>query len=84
MSSSAPFGLYHCVNTGVTTWLDLGREIGRCLGVEPALVPVKVADVPMKARRPQYAALSNEKLARAGVTMPRWEDALCRYLSLEP
>jgi dTDP-4-dehydrorhamnose reductase len=84
MSSSAPFGVYHCVNTGVTTWFDLGREIGRCLGVEPALVPVTVADVPMKARRPQYAALSNEKLARAGVTMPRWEDALRRYLSLEP
>ena len=46
------------------------------LGVEPNLVPVKVADVPMKARRPQYAALSNDKLARAGVQMPTWQDAL--------
>lgn len=84
MTSSAPFGVYHCVNSGVTTWFDLGREIGRCLGVETNLVPVTVADVPMKARRPQYAALSNEKLARAGVAMPRWEDALGRYLSREP
>lgn len=81
MTSSAPFGLYHCVNTGVTTWFDLGREIGRCLGVEPNLVPVKLADVAMKARRPQYPALSNEKLARAGIPMPTWQDALRRYLS---
>jgi dTDP-4-dehydrorhamnose reductase len=80
MESAAPFGVYHCVNTGVTTWLELAREIGRLLGVEPALVPVKVADVPMKARRPQYAALSNGKLARAGIQMPGWQDALRRYL----
>ena len=42
---------------GVTTWFELAKEIGRLLGVEPDLVPVKVADVPMQARRPQYAAL---------------------------
>jgi dTDP-4-dehydrorhamnose reductase len=37
--------------------------------------------VKMKARRPQYAALSNAKLAAAGVVMPTWQDALRRYLS---
>jgi len=80
VESEAPFGVYHCVNSGLTTWFELAREIGRCLGVEPDLVPVKVADVALKARRPQYAALSNEKLARAGVEMPAWQDALRRYL----
>jgi dTDP-4-dehydrorhamnose reductase len=35
----------------------------------------------MKARRPQYAALSNDKLARAGVALPSWSEALRRYLS---
>lgn len=82
MDSSAPFGVYHCVNTGVTTWFELAQEIGRQLGVEPDLVPVKVADVPMKARRPQYAALSNDKLARAGIVMPTWQDALRCYLTV--
>jgi dTDP-4-dehydrorhamnose reductase len=42
---------------------------------------VRVADVPMRARRPQYAALSNDKLRRAGVDMPTWNDALRRYLN---
>ena len=82
MESSAPYGLYHCVNSGVTTWFELAQEIGRQLGVEPNLVPVRVADVPMKAQRPQYAALSNEKLSRAGIQMPTWQDAVRRYLSV--
>jgi dTDP-4-dehydrorhamnose reductase len=75
-------GVYHCVNSGVTTWFELAREIGRVLGIEPDLVPVKVADVQMRARRPQYAALANDKLARAGIPMPAWQDALRRYLSV--
>ena len=82
IDTAAPCGLYHAVNSGVTTWFELATEVGRQLGVEPNLVPVKVADVPMKARRPQYAALSNAKLARAGAQMPAWQDALRRYLSL--
>ena len=82
LTTNAPAGLYHCVNSGVTTWFELAREIGRIRGVEPDLVAVNVADVKMKARRPQYAALSNAKLAAAGVTMPTWQDALRRYLSL--
>jgi dTDP-4-dehydrorhamnose reductase len=79
--TAAPFGTYHCVNTGMTTWYELAKQIGRELRVEPNLVPVKVADVPMRASRPQYAALSNAKLARAGIHMPTWEDGLRRYLS---
>ena len=79
-TGTAP-GVYHCVNSGVTTWFELAKEIGRLLGVEPDLVPVKVADVPMRARRPQYAALANDKLARAGIAMPTWQDALSRYLA---
>jgi dTDP-4-dehydrorhamnose reductase len=78
---AAPAGLYHCVNTGHTTWHDLARTIARLLGREATLVPVRVADVTMRARRPQFAALDNGKLRRAGVEMPTYEDALRRYLA---
>ena len=80
IDGAAPSGLYHVVNSGLTTWFELAQEIGRLLGVEPDLVPVRVADVKLKARRPQYAALSNAKLASLGITMPPWQDALRRYL----
>ena len=81
LSSEAPFGLYHCVNTGHATWLDLGKEIARVLGrPEASLKPVSVDAVSFAAPRPRYAALSNQKLAAAGFTMPTWQDAIGRHL----
>ncbi|HEX6463904.1 MAG TPA: dTDP-4-dehydrorhamnose reductase [Vicinamibacterales bacterium] len=75
-------GVYHCVNTGLTTWFDLAMEIARVLNVESELlVPTRVAEVTLKAKRPQYAALSNDKLRDAGIVMPAWHDAIRRYLS---
>jgi dTDP-4-dehydrorhamnose reductase len=73
-------GLYHVVNAGETTWHRLAEEAARLLGTAPKLVPVKVADVPMRAPRPQYCALSTAKLLDAGVSMPAWQDALVRYV----
>jgi dTDP-4-dehydrorhamnose reductase len=80
LATSAPYGLYHCVNSGHTTWHALGEEIARLLGREARLVPVRVADVAMRARRPQYAALSNDKLRLTGIEMPSWQNALGRHL----
>jgi len=80
IESSAPTGVYHCVNSGTATWLELAQEIARALCIESDLIPVRVADVALKAKRPQYAALSNEKLRRAGIEMATWQDALTRYL----
>ena len=65
--------------TGATSYT--GRFIAARLGVDTPLVPVKVADVPMRAPRPQYCALSNGKLAAAGFIMAGWEDAISRHLS---
>jgi dTDP-4-dehydrorhamnose reductase len=80
LETSAPTGLYHCVSSGFCTWLEFGTELARLLGLPPRLTPVKVADVALKARRPQYCALSNQKLRQAGIEMPTWQDALARYV----
>jgi len=81
LESEAPYGLYHCVNTGTTTWFELATEIAGILGVRAQIVPVRVAEVPFRAKRPQYAALSNDKLRRAGIEMPSWREAIRRYLT---
>ena len=80
LESDAPAGLYHCVNSGHCTWLELAEELARRLGVEPRFVPVRVADVPLRATRPRYCALSNERLRSVGIEMPEWQDALGRYV----
>jgi dTDP-4-dehydrorhamnose reductase len=50
------------------------------MGIEPRLVPVRMSDMVLKAARPQYCALSNDKLRSIGVEMPAWQDALARYV----
>lgn len=81
LETDAPPGIYHCVNSGSATWLEFAREMGRQLGIEPRLVPVRLADVPLRAERPKYCALSNDKLAALGIQMPSWQDAVARYLA---
>ncbi len=76
----AAFGVYHCVNSGVATWVDVAEAAVRLLGREADIVPVSVSEVKFLARRPQYCALSNQRLADAGIAMPGWEDALARYV----
>jgi dTDP-4-dehydrorhamnose reductase len=80
---NAPPGLYHCVNSGHCTWYEFAVELARQLGVEPRLVATRMADVPMRAERPQYCALSNAKLRALGIEMPEWQDAVARYLQAE-
>lgn len=82
LTREAEPGLYHVVNAGETTWHALGEEAARLLGTAANLVPVKVADVPMRAARPQYCALSTAKLASTGISMPTWQDALSRHVRL--
>jgi len=84
VESSAPAGLYHCVNSGHCTWLELAQALAQQLGgaeMSSRLVPVRLSEMALKAARPQYCALSNDKLRAAGVDMPTWQDALARYLA---
>jgi dTDP-4-dehydrorhamnose reductase len=81
LDGPAPFGLYHCVNTGWTTWAGLAAELARLAGrPEARITPVPAADAHLVAPRPMFAALSNAKLARAGIAMPTWQEALGKYV----
>jgi dTDP-4-dehydrorhamnose reductase len=71
-------GLYHCVNTGAATWYDVAAEIRRLLESTSVLEPITMADLQLRAARPLYCAMSNEKLRAAGVEMPSWQDAVAR------
>ena len=81
LRTGAPHGLYHCVNSGWTNWAELSRELARLAGRPDAVVEeTKMSDAKLRAPRPLFAALANEKLARAGVVMPTWQDAMARYV----
>lgn len=74
-------GVYHCVNSGLCTWLELAREIARLLKVPERFDVVRFDDVKLRAPRPKYCALSNEKIVNAGVAMPTWQEALNAHVN---
>ena len=77
---SAPArGLYHCVGSGHATWLEVATALGVELGVEPAIRGITLDELELRAPRPRFCALSNHKLAAAGIAMPHWRDAVARY-----
>lgn len=80
IASSAPSGVYHCVNSGACTWFEFARELAHRIGLQPTLTPIRMSEVTLRAARPQYCALSNEKLRGVGIPMPPWQDALRRFL----
>lgn len=81
MSGAAP-GLYHCTNAGAATWSTVAEEAAGILGLPLTLKPITLETAGLKAPRPRYCALSSARLAAAGFTMPPWQDALKRFLSL--
>jgi dTDP-4-dehydrorhamnose reductase len=80
LERKAPGGLYHCVNSNPTTWLELARHAELLMDCRARLVPTAIGEAGLRARRPTYSALSNRKLREAGIEMPSWQDALSRHL----
>jgi dTDP-4-dehydrorhamnose reductase len=73
-------GVYHCVNSGFASWLQIAEEVGRLLGMPVRTKALTLKTANLVAPRPRYCALSPVKLATAGIGMPSWEDALQRFL----
>jgi dTDP-4-dehydrorhamnose reductase len=77
----APPGVYHCVSSGAATWAVIAAHAASLLRLPLRITPITLDTVAPKAPRPKYSALSNDKLASVGITMPSWQDALERHLS---
>lgn len=81
LAHEVPSGLYHCVNTGKATWVEVARLLARELGrdADQAVQPSTFDPAAFPARRPTFAALDNAALAAHGVVLPPWQDAIARY-----
>lgn len=73
-------GLYHCVNSGAATWVEIAQEAARLMGLPIELKPITLETAGLKAQRPRYSAMSNHKLHRAGIPMATWQEALATHL----
>ncbi|TCS80719.1 dTDP-4-dehydrorhamnose reductase [Muricomes intestini] len=83
MIETEHYGHYHATNEGLCTWYEFAREIFRQAGIDVKVTPVTSKQFPAKAKRPFNSRMNKDKLTKNGFThLPRWEDALKRYLTL--
>jgi len=75
------YGLYHITAEGQCSWFEFARKIFELEKLTVDLKPVSTAEFYSPAQRPAYSVLSKQKLNHLGLTMPRWEEGLARYLA---
>ena len=73
-------GLYHCVNNGRASWKEIAERAAASLRIELRMRPLTLETARLRARRPRYCAMSNARLAAAGIRMPAWEETLEEFL----
>jgi dTDP-4-dehydrorhamnose reductase len=72
--------IVHVTNTDSCSWYEFAHEIIIRAGLATEVKPVSTQQMPRPAQRPAYSVLSAASLHRYGIEMPRWQDALDRYL----
>jgi dTDP-4-dehydrorhamnose reductase len=86
---SFPFGLYHVVAGGETTWCDYARFVlsealaaGRSLKLAPdAIRAIPSSEYPTPAKRPANSRLDTRKLrSRFGLELPDWQSGVRHIL----
>ena len=73
-------GIIHAAGAGDCTWHEFACEIVSLMGSSARVHPITTAESNRKARRPAYAVLANTVLARNGIELPHWKDALGRFM----
>ena len=72
------FGIYHCTNSGQTSWFDFAQAILEEIGKNPEIIlPIKNSTLKLAANRPTYSVLGNQGLKREKILeMKHWKLAL--------
>ena len=88
VTKKIPYGVYNSTNEGYTTWYDFTKAIFEYTGTICKVNPVTTEEyIEMmkitQAKRPKNSQMSKEKLKKAGIEVPQWEDGLKRYLKEE-
>jgi len=74
------YGVYNIVNSGYNNWYSFAKKIFEYLKISIDVKNIKAVESGRPAKRPVISALTNSKINKLGIKMPKWENALKRYL----
>ncbi|MBN1355019.1 dTDP-4-dehydrorhamnose reductase [bacterium] len=75
-------GIVNVTNSGSTTWFGFASHFLSRMQLPARVIPVSTSEYVLPARRPAFSVLAPDKFNRiAGTPMPRWTDAVDRYLA---
>ncbi len=70
-------GVYHLTNTGFCSRYEWAGLVFKRLGIKKFLRPVTLESFDLRAKRPGFSAMSNEKISKElNAEIPAWEQAV--------
>jgi len=74
-------GLYHLTNSGYASRYEWAKKVLQIKGIRKVIYPVSSEVFNLPAKRPEFSAMNNNKLAKIlGIEIPWWEYELERFL----
>jgi len=75
------YGTYHINNSGNASRLEFAKEAFRIYNLKKIkITPVNLEKYKRLSKPPLFSALNNTKAKKIGILLPRWENALKRFL----
>lgn len=79
---AVPPGIYHCTNSGQTTWFEFACAIFALAGLDVQVRPISSGELAREAPRPAYSVLDDSRWFDVGLPpLPDWREALSSCLS---
>jgi len=74
-------GLYHLTSSGYASRYQWAEAFVKAAGLTTKLVPVPRSSFGLKAQRPPFSAMSNEKIAKElNIRIPSWQEGVEKYV----
>ena len=80
MIKTEKYGIYHATNEGVCNWAEFAEKIFEVAKMDVKVNRITTSEYPTKAKRPLNSRLSKEKIQKNFYILPKWVDALKRYI----
>jgi dTDP-4-dehydrorhamnose reductase len=74
-------GLYHLTSSGYASRYEWAKAFVKAAGLSTQVMPVPMSFFSLKALRPSFSAMSNEKISKElGIKIPSWQEGVEKYV----